>query len=172
MANKISQPTVATITAELNVVKIGNKQMTVSVYNQLYIENCWDKEYNILYPVWGKTNRDGEFVIFQKGNELRKCKIPSKWGKLNFNNHLIHYIKENREYFNKPISLNDPKREELNSLYKITIYNISSIDEKDLNNAISILDEKFIKQHQEIFQKQNWVNEKRETMIDNLLNNI
>ena len=69
---------VETITAELYVVKIGNKQMTVSVYNQLYIEPCHDNDHNILYPIWGKTNRDGEYVIFQKGNELRKFKIPRK----------------------------------------------------------------------------------------------
>lgn len=169
MANKISQPTVATITAELNVVKIGNKQMTVSVYNQLYIENCWDKEYNILYPIWGKTNRDGEFVIFQKGNELRKCRIPTKWGKLNFDSHLIRYIKTNREYFAKPIPMNDPNWKQLNSLYEITYLHIDSIDDKKLNAALSVMDEKIKKEHQEIFKRDNWMNEKREKMINELL---
>jgi hypothetical protein len=78
MSTKITQPMVETITAELYVVKIGNKQMTVSVYNQLYIEPCHDKDFNIIYDIWGKTNRDEEYVIFQKGNELRKMKIPRK----------------------------------------------------------------------------------------------
>lgn len=88
----IAQPIIETITAEISVVKIGNKQMTISVFNQLYEEEAWDKSYNILYPIWGKTNRDKEYVIFQKGTELRKCVIPEIVQSLDYFEELIYFI--------------------------------------------------------------------------------
>jgi len=77
MKNKLELPHISTLKAELSVVKIGNKQMTISVFKQLYNEKCYDEKFNIIYPVWGKVLRDDiEYVIFQKGDELRKCEIP------------------------------------------------------------------------------------------------
>lgn len=73
---KLNQPHVNTLMAEINIVKIGNKQMTISVFNQLYEEDCYDEDSNIIYPIWGKVKREAEWVIFQKGNDLRKCLIP------------------------------------------------------------------------------------------------
>lgn len=78
---KLSSPQITTLMAEINVVKIGNKQMTISVFNQLYEEDCFDKNSNIIYPIWGRVNRDQEYIIFQKGSDLRKMKMPKK-GKL------------------------------------------------------------------------------------------
>lgn len=77
MATKISSPIISTLMAELNVVKIGNKQMTISVFNQLYTDKCYDDDFNILYPIWGKVKREEEWIIFQKGNDLRKQRMPS-----------------------------------------------------------------------------------------------
>ena len=178
MANKISTPIVSTITAELHVVKIGNKQMTISVYNQLYIEDCWDEDYNILYPVWGKINREEEFVIFQKGAELRKCKIPKQLRKLNFGDHLVVFIQKNIKYFDRPFYNEIIIKESKYSFNERRIDNIKkNISEYDINNKIkslndliSILDESFIRAHQEEFQKQNLKCEKREKMINNLIN--
>jgi len=75
---KLASPQITTLMAEINVVKIGNKQMTISVFNQLYEEKCFDENFNILYPIWGRVNREIEYVIFQKGSDLRKMPMPKK----------------------------------------------------------------------------------------------
>lgn len=175
---KISQPTVETITAELHVVKIGNKQMTISVFNQLYEQDCWDGEWNIIYPVWGKTNRDGQYVIFQKGNELRKCAIPRSWGKLNYRKNLLEYIidhaneirttipKENLNYANR-----DDKAIAYSRLQTLTYNSYSNlVDNKDFEQALSVLDERILNDFKQYFQKRNWLNEQREKMIVELNN--
>lgn len=79
MKNKLSTPQISTLMAEIRILKIGNKQMTISVFKQLYESSCYDEKYNILFPIWGKVKReDNEFVIFQKGSELNKMIIPKK----------------------------------------------------------------------------------------------
>lgn len=90
----LSSPTVTTITAELHVIKIGNKQMTISVFNQLYDEECWDKNYNITNPIWGKVLRDNiEYIIFQKGSELRKTELPGRRTKQGYEEYLSRSMK-------------------------------------------------------------------------------
>lgn len=184
MATNILQPKVETITAELFVVKIGNKQMTVSVYNQLYYEECWDKEWNIVFPVWGKTNRDGEHLIFQKGNDLRKCRMPKNWEKLNFDNELINFIKEHKERIKLTMpsqymlvirELPEEEKEKASAydlLLRITYeYNpINTITKAELEKALSVLDDVFLCEFKEIFQKRNWLYEKHEKMVDELKN--
>lgn len=76
MKNKIKSPTISTLVAELRVVRIGNKQMTKAVFNQLYASKPHDDNYNIVYPIWGKVKLEGEWVIFQNGNDLNKFYIP------------------------------------------------------------------------------------------------
>jgi hypothetical protein len=151
MGTKISQPTVETITAELFVVKIGNKQMTISVFNQLYCEDCWDEEWNLVYPIWGKINRDGEYVIFQKGNDLRKCEMPKKWGKLNFSRQLIYFMQEHfsriiesipEEYLKTVTDLPEEKTRPFRTLKSIAAgyRNISAITKTELVEAADAID--------------------------------
>ena len=77
MSNKIEIPGIATLKVELRVVRIGNKQMTKAVFNQLYEERIYDDKFNIIYPIWGKVFDGNEYIIFQKNNELRRMRIPS-----------------------------------------------------------------------------------------------
>lgn len=85
MENKLSTPQITTLKAELRIVQIGNKQMTISVFKQLYEELCYDDNYRIIYPIWGKVNREEAiYCIFQKGNELRKMKLPEMFRLLDF----------------------------------------------------------------------------------------
>lgn len=88
MENKVTMPLISTLVAEIRIVKIGNKQMTISVFNQLYEEYCFDLEWNILYPIWGKVKRDYsiEYVIFQKGSDLRKMELPNLFDMNGMNN--------------------------------------------------------------------------------------
>ena len=79
METTLDQPRISTVMVEIKVIKIGNSKMTLSVFDQLYEDECYDsKTSKILYPVWGKVNRKdhGEYVIFLADNELRKMKIP------------------------------------------------------------------------------------------------
>ena len=173
MTTKISQPTVETITAELFVIKIANKQMTVSVYNQLYIEDCWDKEWNILYPVWGKTNREGEYVIFQKGNDLRKCQIPSMWGKLDYSDELVRYIKGNSSEISKtiPNTRSNPNEKYwlLNQIMYLHVP-IHSLGKIKFEEAVSVLDEKFLNEFKAEFKRRSWLYEKHDKMTNELKN--
>jgi hypothetical protein len=182
MTSKITTPTVATITAELNVVKIGNKQMTISVFNQLYQENCWDEEYNILYPIWGKTNRDGQYVIFQKGTELRKSEIPRQANPLRFIDHFLDFLQsKNLEIATTRLNENSFikdcwERYDLNT-YKLKIQKISTwadrkylVDEDIVNRVILNMDNELKKEHQELFNKALWLSQKRVKMIESLHN--
>jgi hypothetical protein len=78
MKNKIATPQISTLRVDIRIIQIGNKQMTINVFKQLYEKKCWDNKFNIIYPIWGKVYyKDFEYVIFQEGNELRKIRIPS-----------------------------------------------------------------------------------------------
>lgn len=78
MSAKKVMPTIETMMVEVRVIKIGNKQMTLSVFDQLYEERPFDENWSIIYLMWGKVRRkEGDWVIFQKGNELRKWRIQS-----------------------------------------------------------------------------------------------
>lgn len=81
----IESPKVESLTISVNVIRIGNKQMTLSVFNQIFEENPFDENNNIIYNIWGKINygkKDYEtsriWVIFQKGDGLRKYGLPNK----------------------------------------------------------------------------------------------
>jgi len=83
MKANYEQPTITTVSIEVKVLRIGNKQMTLSVFDQLYEESPCDSYedelYEIAHPIWGKVRRkDENFVIFEKNGELRKYKM---WGR-------------------------------------------------------------------------------------------
>ena len=166
MKTKISKPTVETITAEINVVKIGNKQMTISVFNQLYTEKCWDDEYNILYPVWGKIKRNYEYVIFQKNNELRKCHIPNNYKKIDFYDFVESYFESNKDHVKRP-DYDDPNYDILYLVYKVAHLNSSTEDRK---LAYSFLTEVSKKECDEQFRLKNWLIEKQNKMVFDLNN--
>ena len=168
MKTIISKPTVETITAEINVVKIGNKQMTISVFNQLYTEKCWDDEYNILYPVWGKILRDSEYIIFQKNNELRKCEIPKNL-KIDFFYHACDFIQSKSKIIEYP-NFNNDRYKELYSLYMIS-HGKNIMDWwTHVKIAYSALDEKLKKECDEYCQSKIWLIEKQNKMVFDLKN--
>ena len=166
MATKISSPIISTLMAELNVVKIGNKQMTISVFNQLYSDKCYDDDFNILYPIWGKVKREEEWVIFQKGNDLKKQRMPYIIDCQKFENVLINVIKENKEkilltdimqdYINKHENLNIrdsnwqqkmsnkkkflEENKEINILREILYEKISYPTKEELDLVLTIID--------------------------------
>lgn len=77
MENKIVSPQISTLIAEINIIKIGNKQMTVSVFKQLYEQPFYDDNFNIIYPIWGIVKREGSyFVVFQVDSQLFKYIHP------------------------------------------------------------------------------------------------
>jgi hypothetical protein len=80
MKNKILTPQISTLIAELKIIKIGNKKMTISVFNQIQEKSCIEGYYEIGYPVWGWVLRDNyKWIIFQIGKELRKMRMPVKF---------------------------------------------------------------------------------------------
>lgn len=117
MTTKLNNPTIETITAEISIVRIGNKQMTISVFNQLYEEKCWDEYYNVIYPVWGKTNREREYIIFQKDNELRKCELPKKIKMRNYGLFFWDFVSENKDEIHSIIPTNKKDWLGKNSVY-------------------------------------------------------
>lgn len=62
---------------EISVLRVGNKQMTISVFNQLYEQKPFDSDYNLTNELWGKVNRDGNYVIFNTEEGIRKFNISS-----------------------------------------------------------------------------------------------
>lgn len=82
MNNTLHQPTITSMTIEVSVIRIGQKQMTLSVFDQLYFGKCYresDKSYEIIYPLWGKVKKKGtEYAVFQVENELIKMEIPEE----------------------------------------------------------------------------------------------
>lgn len=173
MGTKILEPTITTVTAELFVVKIGNKQMTISVYNQLYMEDCWDKEYNIMYPVWGKINRDNEYVIFQKGNELRKCELPSKWKDSIYDEFCLRFIQNNFSTIlsTLPQSNLTKEKEEALRMFRIVIYHHgSSFYKEGIEKATSFLDESFLAKLKKEFREESCLTTMQQKMVNELHN--
>jgi hypothetical protein len=88
MSVEIENASINSVQVSINVVKIGQKQMTQAVFNQLYEEKPWDDYYNITQFLWGKVNYKGtDYIVFQSDNELRKYEIPKKIEVLNFMNY-------------------------------------------------------------------------------------
>lgn len=91
METIIKEPKISTLTIEVSVIKIGNNKMTLSVFDQLYNEICYDEYFKIKYPIWGKVKRkESVDVVFQKNNELKKMTIPDK--------NLIYSFDQSMEY--------------------------------------------------------------------------
>jgi len=79
MSVEIENASINSVQVSINVVKIGQKQMTQAVFNQLYEEKPWDSYYNITEFLWGKVKHKGtDYIVFQSENELKKCAIPKK----------------------------------------------------------------------------------------------
>lgn len=173
MSIKLSSPKVDTVLSEIDVVKIGGKQMTISVYNQLYQEQCWDKDYNILYDILGKINRNGEFVIFQKGNVLRKCKIPKKEKPLTAKEAFIKLIKDNESVMKYGVEMS-PDKQIMKKILNLQLFEITNKHIEILMNGIKkspriktdILGSLFEKKHDEHLFKV----EKQNKMVDELQN--
>jgi hypothetical protein len=142
--NNIIEPKVSTITAELHVVKIGNKQMTKSVYNQLYEEQCYDKDYNLLYDIWGKTNIEGNYVIFNKNGELRKCIIPkyTPFHKSAFEWHVISFLRRHSTIAALNELLNEEQIKNITQLIIIRDYDYITVS--DARQAMSYLTDDII----------------------------
>lgn len=79
MIHKIEDAVVKSPSLNLKSVTIGDRKMTLSVFKQIVIEEVIDKSGKLKGPAYGKVhlkNDDFDFwVIWQKGNELRKCPL-------------------------------------------------------------------------------------------------
>lgn len=64
-----------TLTVEIRVMSINQKKMTLSVFNQIIIEPLFNKNGEQRGDHFGYINKDGYWVIWKKGIELRKTKI-------------------------------------------------------------------------------------------------
>lgn len=94
METKLNSPKITTLTVEISVIKIGNKQMTISVFNQLHTGVCFDENNNIIYPIWGRVNMKGvEYVIFQQGYELKKMRMIEEYTLYSYGESLVKSIK-------------------------------------------------------------------------------
>ena len=135
MKNEIKSPTISTLVAELRVVRIGNKQMTKAVFNQLYASNPYDNNYDIIFPIWGKVKGDWnpyegkfiEYIIFQKGEDLNKFKIPNPKDNPKSIKEFLYYDWLNRDWFYKSYK----------TLYSRTVLQITEERELHLGKIIT-----------------------------------
>lgn len=69
---------VSTVAVEIQIVRIGGKQMTLSVFDQVIEESILDKRATSLKgEAIGKIrNKSKWFVLWTKNGELRKCELP------------------------------------------------------------------------------------------------
>jgi hypothetical protein len=81
----IKEANISTLSVELKAIHLNSKQMTLSVFRQIQEENCFDEGFNLQGELWGTVNyfwdkchqqNDTVFhVVWQKGNELRRCRM-------------------------------------------------------------------------------------------------
>jgi hypothetical protein len=88
---KRSQPHIETLQANVTVMRVGTKQVTQSVFRQLTEESVIDDETCDLKGVpwgtvnyhWGNCVYNGNplhpHVVWQKGDELRRCCLAMTW---------------------------------------------------------------------------------------------
>lgn len=83
IALNAAEATVRTCTVEVRVMKLGKKQMTLSVFRQLEYESIFHPDpFDLKAEPWGRVNyfwggcegTDGHLhLVWQKGDELRRC---------------------------------------------------------------------------------------------------
>jgi hypothetical protein len=72
---------IETCSVELRVVRVGKKQMTLSVFRQIREEDCFDDEFRVVGRPWGIVNYckchsghgEHHHVLWEQDGELRKC---------------------------------------------------------------------------------------------------
>ncbi len=163
MKNEIKSPTISTLVAELRVVRIGNKQMTKAVFNQLYTSKLHDDDYNIIYPVWGKVydgfhnsiinfNKLGvvkEWIIFQNGNDLNKFLIPGiKWHPTDITTYVyLSVVRDDNilfKYFLKNVLKKDtPNISDYQTIFNIGDYEVNLSSLYDENRLERYIDNKY-----------------------------
>src|SRR4051794_38982249 len=85
----VHEATIKNLTIEVKVMKIGNRQVTLSVFRQLKQENIIDPQTTELCGIpWGTVNYhvdcdeikgDHLHVVWQKGTELRRAIACIPW---------------------------------------------------------------------------------------------
>lgn len=77
MANlTINDVVISTVTVNIQVMKIGSKQMTITVFRQLPIETIFDRDGELVSDPWGWVNYDeGKWFVFSDDGILYRCKI-------------------------------------------------------------------------------------------------
>lgn len=129
---KTDEVEVKTVIVEIKAIKIGKKQMTQAVFKQLKVENIISNEIDLKGTPWGIINftiKNGpkygigtQHIIWQKGNELRRCWNNSAHENRTFRkNLLLEYAPSQNFYF--PFLTNSSK----------------SYNENDLQESESIL---------------------------------
>ena len=69
-------PSISTLSVNLKVIQINNKQMTFGVFRQLYEGVIYDSENNLMHELWGKVNyKDETWIVYQVGDVLMKMSI-------------------------------------------------------------------------------------------------
>lgn len=69
----------STVAVEIQIVRIGGKQMTLSVFDQVIEESILDKRATSLKgePIGKIRSKSKWFVLWTKNGELRKCELPT-----------------------------------------------------------------------------------------------
>lgn len=107
---QINEVTISTVSVDIQVMRIGAKQMTLAVFRQLRHKDIFDECGNLLAPPWGWVNYDCDlgrqpfvfshdgilyrsFVDIQQHHELRvEAEILTEWESAHFDQHTFEYV--------------------------------------------------------------------------------
>jgi len=182
MSVEIENASINSVQVLINVVKIGQKQMTQAVFNQLYEEKPWDDFYNITQFLWGKVNYKGtDYIVFQSENELRKYEIPKK---VNVPGFMYYFIDRVRWSMNVPKLFLTSKRDDLDEEFKTSCHkvgkdlqhaqtrygmvNFEVSDDLSLKDFETVMTPDFYENVLEQAKTKKWWDEKRNSLADEL----
>lgn len=76
---QINEVTISTVSVDIQVMRIGTKQMTLAVFRQLPSKDIFDKWGNLLATPWGWVNYDwqgGKPFVFSYEGILYRAGVP------------------------------------------------------------------------------------------------
>ena len=85
---------IQTVTVSINVITVSGKKMTISVFNQIQNEDCFDEKFNFLGDnIFGYViDKDQDVcIVYTKNNQLRKWWLNQffKFIEIDFDNEIF-----------------------------------------------------------------------------------